>query len=218
MSLAHYIPDISVLIKFSAASLALFLVPGPDMVLCLSKTIAYGRKTAFFVFLGITCGLLIHTLLAAFSVSALLVASQTAFFILRILGALYLIWLAVNVLRNGSKLNIHAGEENASAVPSFMRSFMTGLGVNLTNPKVILFFITFLPQFVSVSDPMADGKLMFLGVYFVLFTTPLMGLLILAADKFVLKLKRNPGILRIIDYLFSGVFISFAVGILFARR
>lgn len=218
MSYSHYIPDLSVLVKFSVAIIALFLVPGPDMILCLSKTISFGKKTAYSVFAGITAGLLVHCFLAAFSISALLLASETAFLILRVLGALYLVWLACNVLIYGSEINVKTQENGRADIPSFTKSFMTGLGVNLTNPKIILFFITFLPQFVASHDPYAQGKLMFLGFYFVLLSTPLMCMLILVADTFVATLKRHPRILRGIDYVFSGIFVSLAVGIFFSNR
>jgi threonine/homoserine/homoserine lactone efflux protein len=85
--------------------------------------------------------------------------------------------------------------------------------VNLTNPKVVLFFITFLPQFVSASDPHVTGKLLFLGLYFVVLNTPLSALLIWGAEKVVVWLKARPRVLRGIDYSFAGVFAFFAVKI-----
>ena len=219
MSSLTFIPDLAVILKYTAAVLVLFALPGPDMILCLSKTMTHGRRAAFSCQVGISCGLLVHTFLAAFSVSAILAASETAFFILKIMGALYLIWLAISVLRSGSELNINPnGQEKASVAPTFRRNFLTGLGINLANPKVVLFFITFLPQFVSAADPHAQGKLVFLGMFFVVFTAPLMCLLIMVAHNLTSLLKRNPKVLRAVDYLFAGVFVSFAVGLLFTEN
>ena len=98
-----------------------------------------------------------------------------------------------------------------------LASFLMGVTVNLTNPKVVLFFITFLPQFVSASDPHVMGKLTFLGIYFVLINIPLSVLLILSADWLVGWLKSRPRVLRGIDYSFAGVFAFFAVKIALAQ-
>ena len=98
-----------------------------------------------------------------------------------------------------------------------MRAFLTGLGVNLLNPKIIVFFLTFLPQFVSVSDPHAGGKLMFLGLYFIALGVPICALLILVAERFTGALQRSPKAMRAIDYLFAGLMGAFAVRLLFAR-
>ena len=101
------------------------------------------------------------------------------------------------------------------ATPSpFWRTLGLGLSINLANPKAVLFFLTFLPQFVDADDPRAGGKLLFLGLYFVLLTYPLAALLILAADRAVRSLRRQPRVLRVIDWLFAGIFGAFAVRIL----
>ena len=94
------------------------------------------------------------------------------------------------------------------------RTFVLGVGVNLTNPKVVLFFVTFLPQFVSAGDPYAAQKLVFFGLYFVLFNLPLCALMVLGADRVLALLKRRPRVMRAIDYVFAGIFGAFAVKIL----
>jgi threonine/homoserine/homoserine lactone efflux protein len=99
----------------------------------------------------------------------------------------------------------------------FWPTFVTGLMVNLSNPKVVLFFITFLPGFVEASDPHAEAKLLFLGIYFVCFNLPLSFLMILAAERMIGLLKANPTIMRVIDYVFAGVFGFFAFTILRAQ-
>ena len=214
-SIVHFIPEISVLAKYTGAILVLFVMPGPDMSLCLSKTISSGKKAAFQALSGILLGCSVHTLLAAFSVSAILIASDYAFLTLKILGALYLLWLGINAVRFGSKFELDA---NAETAPDFKKNFLVGLGINLANPKVVLFFMTFLPQFVALDDPYAKGKLVFLGLYFVVISMPLMSMLILGADRIVLTLRNNPIYLRALDYIFCGVFVSFAVGILLTEN
>lgn len=206
-----FLPDTSTLLAYSVACFILFITPGPDMSLFLAKTVEGGRRAGLASMSGATAGCLVHSVAAAFGLSALIAASTTAFTVLKIVGALYLLWMAWGAIRHGSSLNL-AG---VSAGPVSMRkTFWLGLGMNLTNPKVVLFFLTFLPQFVSVADPHAAGKLLFLGIYMIVFTIPLCVLLILVAERFIDLLKRNPKIMRAVDYTFAGVFGFFAVQVL----
>jgi threonine/homoserine/homoserine lactone efflux protein len=92
-----------------------------------------------------------------------------------------------------------------------------GLGINLLNPKIILFFMTFLPQFVSASDPHAPGKLFFLGLLFIPLSLPITSPMVIAADKFAGLLRKSPKVTRLVDYLFASVFSAFALKILTAQ-
>ncbi len=206
-----FLPDASVLAAYSLACFVLFVTPGPDMSLFLAKTVAGGRRAGMAALFGAMAGCCVHTLLAALGLSALLAASATAFTILKIVGALYLLWLAIDAVRHGSALNLR--EEGWVEVPVW-RTFVLGVGINLTNPKVVLFFVTFLPQFVDAADPHASGKLLFLGIYFIVFSAPLCVLLILGAERLIALLKRRPRVLRVIDYVFAGLFGAFAVKML----
>jgi threonine/homoserine/homoserine lactone efflux protein len=114
-------------------------------------------------------------------------------------------------VRHGSALNLKPG---AAGEVAFGRTFLLGLGINLTNPKVVLFFVTFLPQFVQAGDPHASGKLVFLGLYFVAFTAPLAALLILCAERVLALLRTRPRLMRGIDYMFATLFGAFALKIL----
>jgi threonine/homoserine/homoserine lactone efflux protein len=205
-----FLPDAATLLTYSLASILLFITPGPDMSLFLARTMISGRKAGIASCLGANAGCLVHTLLAAFGISALVAASAMGFLILKIVGAAYLLWLAVDAIRNGSSLNVGAVEEKQV---SAMNSFLMGVTVNLTNPKVVLFFITFLPQFVQAGDPHLRAKLLFLGLYFVVINIPLSILMVLGAEKLVVWLKGRPKILRGIDYTFAGVFAFFALKI-----
>ncbi|MGF1649149.1 MAG: LysE family translocator [Hyphomicrobiaceae bacterium] len=205
------IPELHVLLAYTVACAVLFITPGPDMSLFLAKTISGGRRAGIAAMSGALSGCLIHTTLAGVGLSALLAASTTAFLVLKVVGALYLLWLAVDAVRNGSTLSIAEGERKPL---SFRRTYLVGLGINLTNPKIVLFFVTFLPQFVASTDPDAAAKLVFLGLYFVAFSLPLALLMILGAERLIAYLKRQPKVLRLLDYSFAGIFGLFALKII----
>ena len=206
-----FLPDISVMLTYTVAVLILFATPGPDMSLFLAKTLSGGRWAGIAAMAGALTGCLFHTLAAALGLSAIIAASTTAFTVLKIVGALYLLYMAYDAVRNGSALSVKSEER---AEPDLKKIFLLGIGINLTNPKVVLFFITFLPQFVAATDPHAPAKLLFLGLYFVAFSVPLAILMILGAERLIGTLKANPRIMRGIDYTFAGVFGAFAVKIL----
>ena len=209
-----FLPGFEVLLAFTAAGIVLVLTPGPDMTLFIGQTLTGGRARGIAALLGASTGLLVHTTLAAFGLSTLLAASATAFGILKVVGVAYLIWLAIEALRRGSALTLQPEAGEAQPVA---RVYLTGVGINLLNPKIVMFFLTFLPQFVSASDPHAGGKLMFLGLYFIALGIPLCIALIFLAERFTGAIRRSPKVMRAIDYLFAGLMGAFAVRLLFAR-
>lgn len=206
-----FIPELSILAAFTLAAFVLTITPGPDMTLFLGKTLSQGRTAGLAAMLGAFAGSLIHTLLAAFGVSALLASSATAFGILKIVGALYLLWLAYDAIANGSSLTL---KEASGKKERGGQVFLKGVGINLLNPKIILFFVTFLPQFVTASDPHAVAKLLFLGGWFILVALPICAAMVLMADAIAHRLQKNPKITRAIDWVFASVFAAFAVRIL----
>jgi threonine/homoserine/homoserine lactone efflux protein len=210
--LATLIPDWTVLAAFAVAVVAITLTPGPDMTLFLGKTVSQSRAAGLAAFAGAATGLLIHTGLVALGLSALLAASAAAFVALKIAGAAYLAWLAWQALRRGSSLAL-----GRSAAQPIARVYATGLLVNLLNPKIIVFFVTFLPQFVAPADPHAAAKLFFLGVAFVVMATPICVAMILSADRIAGWLKRSPRATRAVDWLFAGVMAGFAVRLVLAE-
>lgn len=210
-----FLPSIPVLTAFTIASLILTLTPGPDMTLFVGRSLSQGRAAGLASLFGASTGVVIHTLLAAFGISALIQASPNGFLALKVVGALYLLWLAVQAIREVSSFSL---EETKSSPKSLTSNWLTGIGINMLNPKIILFFITFLPQFISSEDPNATGKMIFLGFYFILIATSCCVMIVYAVDKFANALKQNPKVTRAIDYLFAGVFSAFAIRILFTER
>lgn len=209
-----FIPDTTTLIQFAIATMILAITPGPDMTLFVSRTLSQGRAAGLASLAGALCGTLIHTTLVAVGISALIVASPMAFLVLKIFGAAYLVFLAWQALTKGSAFSpqMKSGPEI-----SLFRSWAAGLGVNLLNPKIILFFMTFLPQFVSAHDPNAPGQLFFLGVMFIVLSIPVTAPMVFAAEKFSAAMKASPRVTRVVDYLFAGVFSAFALKILTAQ-
>lgn len=210
----EFVPDSTIILQFAVATLVLAITPGPDMTLFVSRALSQGRVAGFASMLGSFCGIVVHTLLVVVGISALIVASPGAFLVLKLFGAGYLVFLAWQAIRYGSAFSPATVR---GAERSFFRNWATGFGVNLLNPKVILFYMTFLPQFVSASDPHAPGKLFFLGLMFIVVSIPVTAPMVLAADSFASLMKRNPRITRVVDWLFAGVFSAFALKILTAQ-
>lgn len=209
-----FLPSLPTLFGFAAATLLLAATPGPDMTLSISRALSQGKKAALFVVLGTSFGIVVHTLLVAFGISALITASPTAFLVLKTGGAAYLLWLAVQAIRHGSTLSVKTVD---SAAGTALSNISSGFWVNLLNPKVIIFFMTFLPQFVSAGDPTVTNKLLFLGFFFILIGMPVNTAVILAADWLSGWLQKNRRVLRGLDYTFAGVFSIFAAKIFFTQ-
>ncbi len=209
-----FIPDLSVILTFALAAFVLAVTPGPDMALFVSRTMNWGRSHGFATVLGAMTGIAVHTTLVAFGISVLIVTAPAAFWALKIVGALYLVWLAIQAIRDGGGILVTRA---ADKQPSWKQSYLTGLGINLTNPKVALFFVTFLPQFVSASDPAASGKLLFLGLEFLIVSIPVVVATVLFAEWLTRTLRENQWVGKALNWSFAAVFMAFAATILLAE-
>jgi threonine/homoserine/homoserine lactone efflux protein len=181
------------------------------MALFLSKSLSGGRAAGFATILGTAAGLFVHACLVAAGLSALLAASATAFTVLKVIGVAYLLYLAVDTLRHGAGIRLDTVGGPAEPLG---RVFLKGLLVNLLNPKIVLFFLTFLPQFVDPGEPSAAGQLFFLGVWYIVVSTPITGAMVMAAVSLAGVFRRNPRALRIVDYALAAVMAAFAVRLL----
>lgn len=208
-----FLPSLSVFLAYLVAVIALTLTPGPDMTLFLGKAIGQSRAAGVAAFAGASTGLVVHTVLVAVGLSALLAASTTAFTILKVVGAAYLVYLAFQALRKGSALSV-GGKGSSDEIG---KVYLKGLMVNLLNPKIIVFFVTFLPQFVTPTDPHAASKLLFLGLMFVVVATPISIAMIWSAGSLASFLKRSPRATRAVDWLFASVMGAFAVRLILAQ-
>ena len=208
------IPDLPVILAFAVATVVLAITPGPDMALQMSRAINYGRAHGLAAMFGAMAGILVHTMLVAFGISILIIAAPPLFLALKVAGAVYLLYLAYQAVFHGGGLRL---AEAARKVPTIRQSFMTGIGINLLNPKVVLFFVTFLPQFVEARDPAAAGKLLFLGAQFVVLSIPLGFLIVFAAEKLAAAFKRSKWVERALNWSFAAIFTAFAATILTAQ-
>jgi threonine/homoserine/homoserine lactone efflux protein len=170
---------------FLVASIALILAPGPDSLYVLARGLGQGRRAGIIAALGTCSGLLVHTTLAALGLAVLLQTSEVAYMVVRVGGALYLIYLGVRALLSRERLVI--GGVTSQFSPR--RMYLQGLLTNVLNPKVALFFIAFLPQFVDPHAPSFALSMLTLGLMFAALTVcylALVGLLSGALGRAVL--------------------------------
>ena len=167
-------PSFETLMVFTAAAIAITLVPGPSMLYVASRSIVHGRTAGIWSALGLATGLFIHTLSASLGLSAIFVYFPPVFFIIKYLGAAYLIYLGLQMLRSGN-LSPQARKE----LPQLgqIRIYFQGVMTEILNPKTALFFLSFLPQFVDPIHGSSATQMLILGCILV-FTA-------LAADLFI---------------------------------
>lgn len=156
-------PNLDLILAFAAATIVLVAVPGPNLVYILTRSVSQGRRAGLVSALGVETGTLVHVLAATLGVSALVAASPVAFTVLSWGGAAYLLHLAVRTLRSRDTLDL-----SGSGTVSTGRTFVAGLMVNVLNPKVVLFFLAFLPQFVAADAAPGEARTQMLtfGVVF----------------------------------------------------
>lgn len=199
--------DALTLLAFVPAALALNLTPGADMMFCLGQGLRGGWRPAVAASAGISTGALVHVALAGLGLGAVVAAAPWLFEVIRWVGVGYLLWLAVIVLRAPSRAGVPAVRP--------ARAFRDGLVVNLTNPKVILFVLAFLPQFVDVSRPVLPQFLV-LGGVLALGGFVVNGAVGLGAGRISARLMRGPG--RALGWITAGIFAGLAVRLALLER
>ncbi|KAF1028866.1 MAG: Homoserine/homoserine lactone efflux protein [Burkholderia plantarii] len=196
---------------FLAASIAITVAPGPDNLQVLARGISQGRAAGLVAALGFASGVLFHTTLAAFGVAALLRSSPVAFQILKFAGAAYLIWIGVKALRSRGLATAHAREP--LPLGTIFRQSVIG---NMLNPKVTLFFVVFLPQFVDSHGAQPVSLQMFeLGLVFMAQAAVVFSLFGLCAGVLGTWLKRRPRAGVWLDRLAGSIFIALGLRVAF---
>jgi threonine/homoserine/homoserine lactone efflux protein len=206
------VPDPSTLLVFVAASAALVAIPGPAVLYIVGRGIAQGRAAGVVSALGIEAGALLHVAAAVAGVSALVASSATAFSVVKYAGAAYLVYLGVQRLRARSDVPL-----SALAPESHGRLFRQGIVVNALNPKVAVFFVAFLPQFVDPERAVAP-QVALLGVVFVLVAALLDCTWALAAGSLGERLRRSLRVRRWLDRGSGVTFIGLGAVAALSRR
>jgi threonine/homoserine/homoserine lactone efflux protein len=205
--------DAGSLLLFMMASVVLIATPGPDMLLMIVRTLSGGPRDGVLVTLGLIGGIILHTCLVAFGLAALFEASSAAFNIVKWAGAAYLVWLGVQAVREPlAPLDVRAEARRYSAAELLQQGFLS----NALNPKVALFFLTFLPQFADGKQAPVILQLLLLGGLF-----GAMGLASYVALSFALGQARGllvGGVRRILTRLSGGLMIALGVRLAFTER
>lgn len=199
---------------FLLAAVLITASPGPDNLMVLSTGMARGRRHGIAFGLGCAAGCLSHTALALAGVSALVAASPAAFTALRWAGGLYLVWLGVQALRHAGQSSLGSASAG-SETPG--RLFARGLVANAINPKVVLFFLSFLPQFVQPAQGSVGLQIGLLGLVFTLQAAVLFGLLGFFAGSVGGWLQRRPGAGLWLDRVAGALFVGLGLRLILSR-
>jgi len=206
-------PSLETSTAFFSLSLLLGFSPGPDNLFVLMQSATHGRRAGFCVVLGLCCGLLVHTAAVALGLAAVFAASPTAFTMLKFAGAAYLAYLAWQAWHApaDAKLTQHAPQMH----PWHMLA--RGFIMNLTNPKVIFFFLAFLPQFVAAGRGAVILQLCWFGFLFILATLVSFGAITCFAAFLGDRLKRSATVQRALNRLTGMVFGGMAIRLALAK-
>ena len=207
MPLAHYL-------AYLAAALVCIAAPGPDSLTTLSVAASQGRRAGSLYGIGVGLGCLTHTLWATLGIAAVIAASATLFALIKWIGIAYLVYLGVQAWRAGAA----ALPDAASASPrSAVRLMGSGFLMNALNPKVMLFFLAFLPQFIDPARAVAPQMLL-MGLSFALITGTAYGLLGWGAGSAARRLLTNVRFARIMNRVTGSLFLSVAVAMAVSDR
>lgn len=193
---------------FVASAATLCLTPGIDTVYILTRTVSGGRREGLASALGINAGLVVHTILVAAGLSLVLAASPVAFGAIKVAGAAYLAVMGVRgILSGGSSFSVGEKDEGTSA-DSNLRVFAQGVLTNVLNPKIILFFLALLPQFVATPNPFGPVPFLALGLTYVALSTLWTVVIVVVASPFSRLLTRSPRAGRVTSVVSGLVYIA----------
>ncbi|MBP7413639.1 MAG: LysE family translocator [Giesbergeria sp.] len=212
-------PSLETLITFFGVSLLLGLTPGPDNLFVLVQSAQRGWRAGMAVVLGLCVGLVVHTAAVALGLAAVFAASAMAFTALKWCGAAYLAYLAWGALRAPAAVASGAAPAAAAGTaPSARRMVVRGMVMNLTNPKVLVFFLAFLPQFADPALGPVAWQLMLLGVVFMVATLLVFGAIACFTGAFGALLQRSARAQTVLNRVAGLVFLGLAVRLATAER
>lgn len=204
---------------FIATALIFIMTPGIDSVFVLNKSIGQGRKAGIYSTLGISSGVLVHTLFAALGLSIILSQSATAFSIVKYLGAAYLIFLGLKTVFGRKKTKQNNGENKTLPEHSGNgKNFMSGVLTNTLNPKVALFFLAFFPQFISPESIGESVPFLILGVTYSAIGLLWFTVLTLFSSLFSKKLNGNAKFDKWLNKISGSVFVLMGLKMIFTKK
>ena len=196
-------------IMFLGVSIALNVSPGPDVLYILTKTISGGKKVGFASSLGVCTGALFHVGIASLGLSSILIASSLAFNIVKYIGVLYLLYLAYHSFRSsGARFDI---KKNKKVKQSAWSAYKQGVLVDILNPKVAIFFMAFLPQFIREGQGSIPFQFVYLGLFIIIVAIFIEGLYVLLASKITNKIRSNRKISLYLDRVVGIIFVSLGI-------
>lgn len=200
-------------ISFFGISVLLALSPGPDNIFVLLQSALYGLRVGLSIVLGLCTGLIFHTLLVTLGIATLIQTSPTAFFVLKVMGALYLLYLAY-LTAKAKPITVNTTQANTPPNRSLWQYYRRGIFMNATNPKVTMFFLAFLPQFIYSSQISATQQLLQLSATFMLATLLTMGGIAIFSGYFGRVLQNKPKAQYALNILTVIVFVGLAINLL----
>ncbi len=201
---------------FVLSGIILNMTPGADTMYIIARSLSQGTKAGIFSVLGISSGGVIHTLLVAFGLSAVIMISPLAFTILKYIGAGYLVFLGIRTI---IKLRKKTGEiAYLTEKKSILQIYRDGLITNITNPKVVIFFMTFLPQFIDIQYNKGPIPFLLLGFTFVTTGTVWCIFIALAAGKVGEFIRKNVVVHYTLNILTAIIFVGLAINLMIAKK
>ena len=198
---------------FAAVSWALIITPGPDMIYVITHGMAHGRKAGIVSAVGVIGGILVHTTAAALGITLIFQTSAFAFLIVKYLGAIYLIYLGVKAWRDKSTFNL----PSQTSIMNPRALFWQGVLSNVLNPKIAVFFLAFLPQFVDQGSSQVALQMALLGLTFAFFGMCFLIVVGYFAGTVGAWLTRSPQSTKILRWLTGGILVSLGVRLAFTE-
>ncbi|MBP6713809.1 MAG: LysE family translocator [Aliarcobacter sp.] len=203
------------LIAFFTTSVLLAIIPGPDNIFVLTQSIFQGKKSGLIIMLGLCTGLIFHTLAVILGVAVIFQTSIFAFTILKIIGAMYLLYLAWQIFKAG---NQKIDTKNNNANIDYKKLYYRGIIMNITNPKVSIFFLAFLPQFTNPNLGSIPLQMLLLGILFLIAALLVFSLIALYSAKLGKIINKSDKSQKILNKLVSLVFVALAIKLISTKQ
>ncbi len=196
--------DVATLLLFIGTSIILIIIPGPDLIFTITQGMTNGRKAGIVTAMGLSLGNVVHTLAAALGLSLIIKTSVVVFTIFKTVGAIYLFYLAFQAIKH-RKEPVHLDSPNSNDSKGL---FLRGLLMNILNPKVAIFFLTFLPQFINYKSSHVPLQMCILGMIFIILTAIIFSLLGYFSGIFRDRLLQDPRLNQYMNMTAAVIFIG----------